>query len=92
MHSASSSRSHVTSPDGSRLVDRIDDAVTGTNEAELVQIVRDFRGTSLDGFVAVDWLTGMRRNEALALRWVDVRPAPGVPRSRTLLLQTYLER
>jgi integrase len=34
-----------------------------------------FRGTSLHGFVAVASLTGMRRNEILALRWVDVNLA-----------------
>jgi integrase len=42
------------------------------DEAELMQLIRDFRGTSLHGFVAVACLTGMRRNEILALRWIDV--------------------
>jgi integrase len=42
------------------------------DEAELMRLVRDFRGTSLRGIVAVAALTGMRRNEILALRWVDI--------------------
>jgi integrase len=42
------------------------------DESQLIQLVRDFRATSLHGFVAVACLTGMGRNEILALRWVDV--------------------
>lgn len=45
------------------------------DEAELMRLVRDFRGTSLRGIVAVAALTGMRRNEIMALRWVDINLA-----------------
>ena len=38
-----------------------------------MQLVRDFRATSLYGFVATACLTGMRRNQILALPWSDVQ-------------------
>jgi integrase len=53
----------------------VDDAeVIGAtlDEMELMKLVRDFRGTSLRGIVAVASLTGMRRNEILALCGADV--------------------
>ena len=42
------------------------------DEAELARLVQGFRGHSLYGVVAVAAFTGMRRNEILALRWLDV--------------------
>jgi integrase len=39
---------------------------------ELTKLVHGFRGTSVYGIVAVAAYTGMRRNEILALRWVDI--------------------
>jgi integrase len=42
------------------------------DEEELGKLVQDFRGHSLYPIVAMAAFTGMRRNEMLALRWVDI--------------------
>jgi integrase len=42
------------------------------DEEELTTLVHGFRGTSLYPIVAVAAFTGARRNEVLALRWVDL--------------------
>jgi integrase len=42
------------------------------DEDQLAALVAGFRGTSIYVFVATLAFTGMRRNEALALRWFDI--------------------
>lgn len=51
-----------------------DDSERGTalEEQQLAKLVQGFRGSSIYGIVAVAAFTGMRRNEILALRWIDI--------------------
>jgi len=48
------------------------------DEDQLGQIVQGFRGHSLYPIVAMAAFTGMRRNEMLALRWVDIDLDEGI--------------
>jgi integrase len=47
------------------------------DEGQLTTLVQGFRETWLCVIVCVAAFTGMRRNEILALRWVDIDPATG---------------
>jgi integrase len=49
-----------------------EEAVTVLDEDQLGQLVQAFKGRALYPIVATAALTGMRRNEILALRWQDV--------------------
>jgi integrase len=48
------------------------EAATTLDEEELAKLVQGFRGTSIYLIVCLAAYTGMRRNEVLALRWIDI--------------------
>jgi integrase len=78
----------VTPMDAVTAVPSPDEADHGIalDEDELAQLLDGFRPTSLFDIVATLAFTGCRRNEALALRWIDLDPVV-----KTLRIERALE-
>ena len=58
------------------------------DEEQLLTLVRGFKGSALYPIVAVAAFTGARRNEILALRWIDLDPAQKALRIERALEET----
>jgi integrase len=64
------------------------DAWAVLDAEKLNALVQGFKGTALYGIVCVAAFTGMRRNEILALRWIDVDFARAIIHVRRSLEET----